>query len=484
MTTSCQRALGAKQLTQVRFLPQPAPDHEMMHPLVVVAAAGPDPVQPQLPETETEQQPAGLDGATVHRGVRRDSQPGHHRVAAVVLDEQADDAAHDVLARGGDGERVAAPRFGLALAQAVLERRRGLAGIHAVEAEVFGNPRVGVGADEDRAIIRAQLAQHDPGTGQLDRVHQAGASASAAGPCGGGAAADDAGEVDVVAARLAPLAQQDAPGGVGDDGAAEHHCRRQLRPAAQRAAVLADRRRQLGADRVAIDHLHDQRDALLRGQPVQILRADSGQPTVEQRPAWLEVEPLDVEQAAVAGVHEDRDPPRSCVLTCGYLDVGRIAFLDEQVKVLEELIHHALGQSAGIDLDVKVRVNLENLPGRDHRLVHAQILHTAADPVQAGQSELVEVREPERAADPLHRAGDRRAVAYRQADDANPQPQQPLLIQRVQLAAVTVSAQLPVLLPRQHVDQAARPRVPHPGPVGPRRQPVQQYRPQLRQVRG
>ena len=67
-------------------------------------------------------------------------------------------------------------------------------------------------------------------------------------------------------------------------------------------------------------------------------------------PVGFEIEPLDVEQTPVAGVHQYRNSPRPGLLANAHLHVQRITFLDHQVQAIEEFVHVVLGQPVGEDL--------------------------------------------------------------------------------------------------------------------------------------
>ncbi len=131
----------------------------------------------------------------------------------------------------------------------------------------------------------------------------------------------------------------------------------------------------------------------------------------------------------------------------------------------EELVHALLAQAAGVDLDVQPGIDLQHLPGRDDALVQTQVVHPGPQPVQVGQAQVVEVGELERTADALHREGQRRAAAHRQADHTHPAGHQLPLLRTLDPPPVAIRSHQPELLARQQVHQPTRPRVPGPHSV-------------------
>ena len=72
------------------------------------------------------------------------------------------------------------------------------------------------------------------------------------------------------------------------------------------------------------------------GRPAEIREVQVAEQAVQNLPVRLEVEPFDVQRAAVAGGHQHRDAPGARDLANKHLGVERIAFLDEDVDTVEE----------------------------------------------------------------------------------------------------------------------------------------------------
>jgi hypothetical protein len=164
---------------------------------------------------------------------------------------------------------------------------------------------------------------------------------------------------------------------------------------------------------------------------------------VEDGPLRFEVEALDVEHPAVAGLHQHRYPPSPGRLAHQELHVERVALLYHQVQPVEEALQ-ILGRNAlGDRHHPQVRVDLADPARCHHRLVHPQVENAARDPVEVGQLDVVEVGQPEFSGQAFHGqdVGDRMACA--QADHADAQGALARLFGPGELVAVPVEPQRP-----------------------------------------
>src|SRR6266852_3694006 len=101
-----------------------------------------------------------------------------------------------------------------------------------------------------------------------------------------------------------------------------------------------------------------------------------GEHAVEKWALRLKVEAFDVEQPAVAALHDDRNSAGAGVLARQDLNPWGVAFLDEDIdrrRVVEELIDVGLVEPALIDAYVEIGIDLDDLASGEHRLVDAEI---------------------------------------------------------------------------------------------------------------
>jgi len=164
----------------------------------------------------------------------------------------------------------------------------------------------------------------------------------------------------------------------------------------------------------------------------------AGEQPVEDGTLRLEIEPLDVEHAAIAGLHHDRDPPIARGLSDKELHIERVAFLDDEVEAVEERAEVLLGDALRGDRHLKVRIDLGDPSGCDDRLVDTEVEHRTGDPVEVRELEGVEVGEAELAGQPLHGHRVRDRVPRAETDDADAQRSLERLLLPRQLVPVPV----------------------------------------------
>src|SRR6185437_8528082 len=196
-----------------------------------------------------------------------------------------------------------------------------------------------------------------------------------------------------------------------------------------------------------------------RRQAGQHLGGDPREQVVEDGPCRLQVEPFDVEQAAVAGLHDDGDPLAAGHLTDPDLHVDGVAFLDDHVEAGDERLQVVVVDSAREDLDRQVGVDLGDPPPGEHRLVEADVEDRGGYAVQVGELDVVEVGQAELTAEPTESEGGGDRVAGAQPDDADAQAPQGGLFGRGDPVPVPVEAEQGKGLGAGHAHHRLAPRV-------------------------
>ena len=143
--------------------------------------------------------------------------------------------------------------------------------------------------------------------------------------------------VDAEPAGRQLLAEADPPDRVGDQRRAQGDLGDQLWPGGQGGADLDEGCRHPGRQPGAVHHAQRVGDLVLAGQFGQLGQVDIAEQAVQDRPLRLEVEPLDVQQAAVAGGHQDGHTSRARRLADQDLGVQRVAFLDDECRHRREI---------------------------------------------------------------------------------------------------------------------------------------------------
>jgi hypothetical protein len=266
------------------------------------------------------------------------------------------------------------------------------------------------------------------------------------------------------------LAEENPPADVGGDRAAERDTRRQLRPAADGLLDLRERRSHPCAHAVLVHDREEEGDLVLGLEPAQLVGAHRADQSVEDRAVRLEIESLHVEQATIARVHDHGDPVSARTLPDHHLHVEIVTFLDQEVELAaapgEELVDGVGLDPLGEAVDLQVRIDLEHLPRGEQRLLHPDLVDPPAETVEVREAEAIVVSDLVRAADPLEREGDRRHVPHREPDHADARTGEPELLVAGELVAVAVGAHLAQLVARKDVNEAGRPGVPDPRPIG------------------
>ena len=113
-------------------------------------------------------------------------------------------------------------------------------------------------------------------------------------------------DIEPGAARTQRPAQADPAHRRRDTGRAEHHIAAELRPAVQGLAHLDQAARHPGGQIARAEQPHDIGCLVPGGQAAQLGGGDIAEQAVEGLPPRFEVETFDIEQAAVAGFHDQR----------------------------------------------------------------------------------------------------------------------------------------------------------------------------------
>ena len=182
------------------------------------------------------------------------------------------------------------------------------------------------------------------------------------------------------------------------------------------------------------------RDLVPAAHPRQQSDVEFAEQAVQDGTVRFQIETFHVDQAAVTGRHQHRNPAGLCTLAHQGLHVQRVALLDDDVESVEELVDGVVGQSGVEHPDRQVGVQFGDASSRDRRLVHPEIEQRGRDPVQVGQFEAVEVGQPQLADQALsgERVGD--DVADAQPCDADPQSAEAFLLCRRDHVAVAVES--------------------------------------------
>src|SRR5271156_1408553 len=116
---------------------------------------------------------------------------------------------------------------------------------------------------------------------------------------------------------------------------------------------------------------------------------------MQDGPVGFEVETLNIEDAAVACLHQYGDAALARRLAHEELDVERVALLDNQIEPFEEPVEIVGADTLEEGIDPKVRIDLTDATGRNHRLVPAEVEHTGRNAVEVREVDRVEVSEPQ-----------------------------------------------------------------------------------------
>nr|WP_276602898.1 hypothetical protein [Nannocystis pusilla] len=270
------------------------------------------------------------------------------------------------------------------------------------------------------------------------------------------------------AARVVHLPEVHAPDDVGGRTTAVDDARAELRPGLDGRLDLDHRGDHAARHGALADDLEHVGDLLLRGEVGDPLGLDVADEAVEDRPRRLEVEALDVDERAVAGLHQHRDLVQPRGEPQLELDVDAVALVDQHVEpaaAQEERGEVVVVDADRVEHDLEEGVDLGDVAGGDQDLGDAEVVDGAADPVEVGQVEAVEVGQADLADAALERHRRRHRLTDRQADHADSLLGQAGLLFGRQLVLVAVGPQLDELGLVEQVHQTRGPRVVDPHAV-------------------
>ena len=178
------------------------------------------------------------------------------------------------------------------------------------------------------------------------------------------------------------------------------------------------------------------------------------------------VVPLNVQHAAVVGVHHER----AALLgrfqpKLGFHRQG-VARVHHHIATFHEVGDVLCGDAILVNVDVEVRVKFGNGPCRHHPLGQFQFVQSAPNAVQVGEFDDVKICQLQPTASTFHGQGHGRALAYAQTGNAHRLSAQRLGLFTGDLVAVAVGSHLDEGVFREHMDQPPGPRVEGPHPKG------------------
>ena len=267
------------------------------------------------------------------------------------------------------------------------------------------------------------------------------------------------------------LSEPDAPHRRRDLRTAEQHLAPELRPGGDGFVHFHQRRGHRRRQLTGVENPKDERNLVPRAEPRQRLHVDVTDYSVEDGPVGFEVESLDVQQTPVTGRHQHRQSPSLGLPSQGHLDVEGVAFVDHHVRAVQEFGHRLDVETVLPQRHSDVGVDLRDTAGGDHGLVHAEVENGAGNPVQVGQFEGVEVREPQAATRTFQRKSQRDRVTDAQSDDPHGHVPEAFLFLRGDLVPIPVQPQQPERCGSEQTHHRPSPRV-----VRPHRSLVQRTR--------
>src|SRR4051794_22070968 len=108
---------------------------------------------------------------------------------------------------------------------------------------------------------------------------------------------------------------------------------------------------------------------------------------MKDREVRMQIEAFDVEQSAVARVHQYRNTAPPGLVAHFDLDIDRIALLDQEIEppaIPEEILEVRRCQSFGKAAHPQVGVDLGNFARRDENFRNAEVVNSRADAIQIG----------------------------------------------------------------------------------------------------
>ena len=145
-------------------------------------------------------------------------------------------------------------------------------------------------------------------------------------------------DVDADPAGRQFLAETDSSNRFGHQRRAQCDLADQLWPGGQGVSDLDQGCGHPWRQSCAVHHAEGIWNLVLARQLRQLREVHVAQQAMQDLPLWLHIEALDVQEAAVAGGHQDRDTSLTRGLADKDLGVQRVAFLHENVDAVEESV--------------------------------------------------------------------------------------------------------------------------------------------------
>src|SRR5579863_1851554 len=123
---------------------------------------------------------------------------------------------------------------------------------------------------------------------------------------------------------------------------------------------------------------------------------------MEYRTVRLKVEAFDVEDAAVAGLHDDGNLPVARRFANEELHVERITLFDHEVESIQELAQVLGADPRRLDDHTKIGVDLSDASRGDDGFVDTEVQDTRGDPVQVRKFQSVEVGQSDLSGQTFH----------------------------------------------------------------------------------
>ena len=133
---------------------------------------------------------------------------------------------------------------------------------------------------------------------------------------------------------------------------------------------------------------------LFERQAAQLAIVDLAQQTMKEWPRRLEVDALDVQETAIARVHDDGNATRASALAHQKLYVDAVALLHYQVKICtigEKILDVVLRDCPREASDSHKRIELRDLACCNGGLGNPDLMHAAAQTIQVRCVEHIEV---------------------------------------------------------------------------------------------
>src|SRR5271166_2500414 len=183
---------------------------------------------------------------------------------------------------------------------------------------------------------------------------------------------------------------------------------------------------------------------------------------MQNRTPRLQVETFHVHQASIACSHQHRNPTGAGALAHDDLHVQRIAFVDNDVESVEELVDGVDCQPDLQNPDEEVWIEFGDSAGGHLGLVKSEVQYGRRQPVKIRQLDAIEIRQPKLAAQALRCQGMRDDMPDAQTNNTDAQRAKPGLLLGGDHAPVAVQPDRAKRPRSQHCHDGPPPRVVRP----------------------